>query len=437
MLSVLKKKKRFFIFLAGIVLLVLLGLYHDQRTACGSNDFDTYHFAGRLALSGENLYTHEAFRTTISPFLYLPFFAVLMMPLGLLDIRSAGAVWYALSVLSFAGSLFAAARLASGKAGVVELFRGRPYLFKIASLAVLMAIWLDNVSLAQIDILIFFLVLVSLLAHEKGRKVTSGLVLALAAVIKIYPFYILLYMLVKRRFAAAAAFCAGLFFFLLVVPWAVLGPDNFGRSMRSWLEIRAAPYFQAGGDEAQRNFAKFEAQLKPKNQSLSAVATRFLIRDDEAVTKLKTEDFEYRIYWPHPFSPRQVDVTVKILLFAVLAITFLSLDYRGVFSGRMYLGLEYSVIFLSMLLLFPMVKSHTFAPLIFPLMLLCGMKNERGPGSLYGLRGLDAAFYSALVLYALQGIEYMQVLGAGFFCVLVLWIMFVFMLRKERARGAA
>ena len=418
-----------------LVVLILLGFYHDMRTRCGSNDFDTYYFAGRLAATGENLYTDEAFRTTISPFLYLPLFAVLIAPLTFLGIRSAAVIWYALAILAFAGSFYLSLRLIAPSSDIKKLLSQRPYLLKTASLVMVIVIWLDNVSLAQVDVMIFFLIILALFVYEKGWKFASGVVLAAAAVIKIYPFYVLLYFLVKRRFKALAGALTGVFLFLLVLPWAVLGQNNFSDSMKSWAAMRVAPYLETGGEKIGSNYVKFEAQLKPKNQAPSAIITRYLLRDDEDIKILKEEDFEYRIYWPHPFTPRQVDIITKIFLLAVFTITFFNLDYRIIRTGSACLNLEYSVIFLSMLLLFPMVKSHTLAPAIFPVIVFNYLKHGSDQRWIYGSRLMECAFWGALVLYFLQAGEYMQVLGTGGLSVLALWVLFICMLRKEKNMG--
>ncbi|MEA3488891.1 MAG: glycosyltransferase family 87 protein [Candidatus Omnitrophota bacterium] len=433
MLTMLREKKWIVLAFFVAIFLILLGFYHDKRTCCGSNDFDTYYFAGTLVVSGEDLYVHEAFRTTISPFLYLPFFAVLMAPLTFFHIRIASLAWYVLGLLSVGGSVFLVKRLVAGKEDIRRLLWKRPHMIIIASIVMLGVIWLDNVALAQIDFMIFFLIVLSLFAYEKKSGFVSGMILSVAAVIKIYPAYFLIYMAAKRRFAAIGGFLVGVVLLLFVVPFTVLGRGNFYDSMKSWREIRAAPYFETGGDKARENFARFEAKLKPKNQALSAVVTRYLIRDDVTVSTLKYEDYGYRIYWPHQLSPRQVDILEKILLFFIFIITFMNLDYRLVYPDRLFLSLEYSLIFLSMLLLFPMVKSHTFAPLLFPVMAYNYIKAKSESRSLYGARWMDIAFIVALVLYFLQGIEYMQVLGAGCLSLLVLWILFVGIIRKERS----
>ncbi len=424
----IRDKKIFYFILLAVIFLILLGVYHDMRTCWGSNDFDTYYFAGNLVRSGENLYTHEVFRTTMGPYLYLPFFALLISPLTFLHIRFASAIWYVFNILVFAGTVYLSVEIAAGKGKFSQIFATRPYLLRIVSVIFPVMVWVDNACLAQVDILVFFLLLLSLFAYEKKRPFLSGVVLAIAGVIKIYPFYFLLYFLAKRRFKAVIGFFAGILLFIFIVPWVGLGQDNFMDSMKSWVAIRVMPYMEMGGQTVGDNFAHYEAQLKPKNQALSAVVTRYSIRDDEDVSRMKKEDFEYEIYWPHPLRPVQVDIVVKTLLLIIFAVTFLNLDYGRRYRDGLYPSLEYSIVFLSMLLLFPMVKSHTLAAVIFPVI---AFNCAQSKGGIIG-RPMRIIFLLAIVLYVLQVVEYMSVLGTGCFAVLILWLLFLKIIRKER-----
>ncbi len=429
-----KNKKAIYFVILVILGLIILGYYHDRRTCWGSNDFDTYYFAGGLVVNGENLYTHEAFRTELSPYLYLPFFAILISPLTLLHIRVASVLWYALNVGALIGSLYISAKLIAGDVKLKEVFYTQPYLLKIISLAFIIAIWADNMSLAQVDFMIFFLIVLSLFAYDKKRPFLSGIILALASVIKIYPAYFLLYFVVKRRFKATVGFGAGIVLFVFMVPWAVLGQNNFSDSMKSWQEIKAGTYLEKCGQTAKENYGRFDSQFKPSNQSLSAVVTRYLMRDDKTVAKWKTEDHHYQIYWPHILNPWQVDIVIQILLLAIFVMTFSTLDYRLVYTDRLYLSLEYSVIFLSMILFFPVVQTHMFAAVSFPIIMFnCLTTNAEGQ-RIYNSKPIKLAVLCAFIAYALQAFRYMKVLGAGCFSVVLLWLAFIIITKDVKQK---
>ncbi|GEM_PF-1907666 len=434
-LKKIKEKKGLLLTALIVICVVSLGYYHDRRTCWGSNDFDTYYFAGKLVLLKTNLYTHEAFKTTLSPFLYLPFFATLIAPAALLNIRIAAAIWYMFNVLALAGAFYLAVRLVAGGEKPGPVFFKRPYLLRIISGVVLIGAWLDNVSLAQVDFMIFFLILLSLFAHEKKKRFISGIILAAASVIKIYPCLFLLYFLAKRRFKAAAGFFVGILLFLFVIPWTVMGGANFSDSMKSWMEIRAAPHLSGGGDSAKVNYARFESQFKPSNQSFSAAMVRYLTRDEDdgVILFWKTQDFKYDIPLPHPLTPRQVDILIKVLLLLIFSATFSVLDYRLIYGDRLYLSLEYSLIFLCMILFFPVAQTHMLASIIFPVIVFNYAKTKSGARFMYGSRWMEIVFLGAVILYFAQADRYMKILGAGAFSILLLWILFISMLIKERA----
>jgi len=179
------------------------------------------------------------------------------------------------------------------------------------------------------------------------------------------------------------------------------------------------------------NYAHFDAQFKPSNQSVPSVVTRCLMKDDKDVTHWKTNCHNYKIYWPHPFTPRQTDIFGKLLLILIFIITYINIDYGLNYKGKVYLSLEYSLIFLSIVLFFPMVKSHTLAVLVFPLMTfvsVIGKFKEK----IISNRRLKQLFVFSFVLYCLQAFKYMQVVGAGLYSVILLWILFIIMLREKR-----
>ncbi|MFH1305613.1 MAG: glycosyltransferase family 87 protein [Candidatus Omnitrophota bacterium] len=429
------KRKKLFCLLALIVIFTIaLGVYHDRRTCWGSNDFDTYYFAGKIITTGENVYTHTVFKTALSPYIYLPFFAILISPLTFLDMRVAAVIWYVINIFAFVGAIHLSVRLLGSGEKFSRIFYAKPYLLRIASLVVLSVIWLDNVSLAQIDFMVFFLIVLSFFMYEKKKAFLSGIILAAASVIKIYPAYLLLYLIAKRRFAAVAGFFVGIFLFVFAVPYLVMGPESFKDTMKSWVEIKAAPQLKPCGETVKENYARFDSQFKPSNQSFSAVVTRFFTKDDPDVIYWKEKSYEYRIPWPHPLSPRQVDMLIKILLLAVVAVTYAFLDYRLVYRDKLYLSIEYSVVLLSMVLFFPVVQTHMFAYMTFPIIVLNYIKTKRNEKWIYGEKWIEIAFYAVIVIYALQADEYMKVFGAGAFSIVLLWMLFGAILVKERAR---
>jgi len=426
-----KNKKVLWFVLLVVVGLILLGFYHDKRTCWGSNDFDTYYFAGSLVVSGQNLYTDDP---SLSPYLYLPFFAVLLAPLTFLHIRIAAIIWYVISILSFAGSFYLSMTLVAGKEGFKRIFFERPYIFGLVSLVFPFIIWIDTVSLAQIDFMIFFLIVLSLSAYDKKRPFSSGIILAAATVIKIYPVCFLVYFLLKKRFKAVAGFLVGIVLFVLVLPFSVLGQNNFNDSMQSWIETKVAPQIKMNVLELEDNASRFESQLKPSNQSISGMVTRYLLKEDDALILMKKFNmFTYKIHFPHPLTPGQVEMLIKILLLLIFSVSFLNMDYRHIYMDKLYLSLEYSVVFLFMILFFPIVQTHMLASITFPIIALNYLTAKRRRENCGSDKLVMITFFIIFFLYSLQADKYMKVLCAGAFSMILLWILLVGVLIREKA----
>ncbi len=193
------------------------------------NDFEVYYYGGTKVLqTGEAgagaLY---AVRDGL-PFTYPPFAALLF----------AG-----LATLSFSESslLFIAVALAG--AGVVSAWLSRHYFglrrwreafgdwrFRALALAgtaaiLLLGPWRDTFVFGQINIILMGLILADFALHGKARageiRWPAGLLIGIAAGIKLTPLAFGLYFLVRRDFKALA-WMAGGFFGSIAVAWAVL-----------------------------------------------------------------------------------------------------------------------------------------------------------------------------------------------------------------------
>ena len=211
--------------LAVVAALAVLKVHY----APAMNDFEVYYYGGTKVLqTGEAgagvLY---AVRDGL-PFTYPPFAALLF----------AG-----LATMSFGESslLFIGAALAG--AGVVSAWLSRHYFglgrwrdaftdwrFRTLTLAgtaaiVLLGPWRDTFVFGQINIILMGLILADFALHGKARageiRWPAGLLIGIAAGIKLTPLAFGLYFLVRRDFKALA-WMAGGFFGSIAVAWAVL-----------------------------------------------------------------------------------------------------------------------------------------------------------------------------------------------------------------------
>ena len=205
-----------------LVLLVYLALESFQI------DFRAFYLAGKAVLLGLDPYlnhvgTRPEFYAPInaenyaySAFRYPPLAALLFAPLALLPYEVSKVLFSLLMWLLLAGIAYQMVWRSGWR------LRGEALLFAGVSFPVL-----AMVERGQIDPLLVALVLVSYwLAREPRRQGPAALLLALAGVLKIFPFVVLLEWIVRRRWRLVAyTLVWGLVLFLL--PMLLLGPQVY------------------------------------------------------------------------------------------------------------------------------------------------------------------------------------------------------------------
>ena len=203
-----------------LVLLVYLALESFQI------DFRAFYLAGKAVLLGLDPYlnhvgTRPEFYAPInaenyaySAFRYPPLAALLFAPLALLPYEVSKVLFSLLMWLLLAGIAYQMVWRSGWR------LRGEALLFAGVSFPVL-----AMVERGQIDPLLVALVLASYwLAREPRRQGPAALLLALAGVLKIFPFVVLLEWIVRRRWRLVAyTLVWGLVLFLL--PMLLLGPQ--------------------------------------------------------------------------------------------------------------------------------------------------------------------------------------------------------------------
>jgi hypothetical protein len=138
-------------------------------------DFNSFWGAGRALLEGRNPYDYEVIQDILYPrgtanFNYPLFIAVLVVPLGLLDLETAKNVWLTLSEVLFVLSLSLASRRRPGDRG---------FLLSAVACAAFVPTLLAFFD-QQTSMFALFLLALAYWGLEKGRHRVSGTALALA-----------------------------------------------------------------------------------------------------------------------------------------------------------------------------------------------------------------------------------------------------------------
>ncbi|MER5833071.1 glycosyltransferase 87 family protein [Streptomyces sp. NPDC002130] len=166
----------------------LLRDWFDLRVYYGSIDSWVHH--------GGRVYDYRVPGTTYG-FTYPPFAAVAMLPMALLDLRTAVAAALLLNLAALAVVL----RLLAGTD------RRRPGWFGWALIACLLALFeplRDTFSFGQVNLLLLALVLADATLLATGRGRLAGVGIGLAAAVKLTPALFIGLLLVARRWHAAA-----------------------------------------------------------------------------------------------------------------------------------------------------------------------------------------------------------------------------------------
>jgi hypothetical protein len=263
--------KRIFI-LSVLVTAVVLGIMTVRRAAFSpyhNCDFTVYTAAGRAVLEGTDIYQAHNVRGWY--YMYLPVFAAAMTGFALLPIGWAALVWYLLSIGMLAQTLHLSAVLARR---FPETSLSVFWLRGLVLLLVLLPA-LSGIALGQSSVLIAYLVAAGVYLHFRGRDWLSGLCLAGAIVIKVFPALLLVYLLARGRLRAAAATLLWLVVLLWAIPGAVFGVARNQALLEEWAETIALP---AGLPESAQGNVRYGQMIDPataRNQSLQAVLFRW------------------------------------------------------------------------------------------------------------------------------------------------------------------
>jgi len=264
------RKKAVLVF--AILFVVALGfstVYRATYSPVHRTDFTVYTAAARAVLDNTHLYDAHNVRGWY--YMYLPTFAIAMVPFALVSTFWAALIWYLLSIAMFAHATFLSVQLAR---------KAYPHLriaeFWLPTLAVLLVQlpMMSGIARGQISVLIMYLVTLCIWLTLTNRQWMAGLCLTGAIVLKIFPGLLVPYFIIKQRWKVALATTAALILLVLVVPGAVFGPAKNLRLLQEWTLTIAFPANKP--DDAAGNL-RFEQMINPlinRNQSLQAVAIR-------------------------------------------------------------------------------------------------------------------------------------------------------------------
>lgn len=215
--------------IAGAATIFVAAVY-VARVRDGMADFAVNYQAGQRLAAGETLYQtvdgHYMFK-------YLPFSALLYLPLAALPFEAAKAIWFGLSV---------AAMLVMFRLGRQLVSREAASYLAIVSGLVLAKYFLHELRLGQINALITLIMMLAIRALTRPgdrQDAIAGALAGLATALKPYAALLLAYLVITRRWTSVAAGLAVLGV-SLAVPAVFYGIDGNLRVLGEWASTLSA-----------------------------------------------------------------------------------------------------------------------------------------------------------------------------------------------------
>jgi hypothetical protein len=179
------------------------------------HDFGAYYRAAGAVVRGENPYVIDEYGPTAA-FVYSPAFAYLLSPLIYLDYVWAWRLWMLGNWAVCVACLLLAFHLVAPKEG------NRWALLWLGTLPLASFYW-NNINAGQVGALMLALCLGWRFCQRQGRSFVGGILLAMAAGLKIAPALLVPYLLVRRDWRGLAGFLTGgLALILVPAPWTGL-----------------------------------------------------------------------------------------------------------------------------------------------------------------------------------------------------------------------
>lgn len=392
--------------LFGGVVVLRSALQAERKT-----DFGVYARAAWAVRAGEPLYQVRDDRGW--HYCYPPPFAVLMTPLadppgwlprdGYLPFAVSCAVWYGLSLafVGYALHVLAAAVLPDEP----RLSRRWWYARTVPGYVCLGAIGM-TLSRGQVNLLVVALLAGTFAAAVRRRQIASGLWLASAVCLKVFPGLLVLYPLVRRQWRTGVGLAAGSVGWLFVLPAAVWGVDGAVAANATTLNAVLKPGTVGGGDQSRAR--ELTDGISTDSQSFQAVIHNWRYRDPR--TEPETPDrFTRLMHWA--LSGLMLGVT----LVAVRRADAGAADQLVVFGSLCVV----------MLLMTPVSHMHYYVmalPLVSGLWLK-GMAARPGIGAGRATAAVLCGWgvLTAVPLLPYEATTFMREMGAGLVLTLGLW----------------
>lgn len=401
---------------------ILLGGLSIKRAINGNSDFGGNYRHWRANLQKPTLPERREGLQAEDPDAYPPITYVLYAPLGALPLGVAAALWYLVNLgcsvyLWNEARLWVSSELATlpEQTGVSAtnsgwLTRcGPQHLLNLAVLAILPA-WIGSLLLGQNMLPLMALTWGVFQLARCQKPWPAGCLLALAATLKVFPVVFLLPFLLTRNYRVILAFAGTGLFLVGGVGSLYFGPQTNLDFHRKWLKFAVQGPENRAPDPRDPNTLR--GSLRYHNQSIEAVSARLLtdvpIHNRPGAPRVNVLNVSAAIW--RPIRSAATAVCLLLGLFTLYrstqsrnlpgttAVTN-EPDHRGETSVE-----TYSIVSLLQLFISPIVWSHYYLWLFWPLLLLLVETRRGRPGGL-------AIFAAWLIGIPLMAVPELRAIG--------------------------
>lgn len=308
--------------------------YDFFQTGLPQGDFSIYFSAAQNLYHGQPIYDFKAASEMPNGpvYKYPPLFAMLLAPFGGWPAWNVAAAWYLLNLLLYT-LIFV---MLTGEIGRLYPQRRRVLTLLTALLFLNFQPTWESLIRGQLDIVILICAMLGLVLYlRRQQEWVGGVALSFATMLKLYPGFLAVYLLWRRRWQALLGFMAG-FGLLAVLSGLVVGWDVLWRYVSEVLTVQTAavPY--------------------PENQSWDGFLSRFVIPVADTVW-----------YTTIPFStPWRLLLYVCVLFTLLVTVLWIWRYPSGEGDHRRFI-LGYGAALLVMVLLWPTSWMH-YQTLLLP-----------------------------------------------------------------------
>jgi hypothetical protein len=320
--------RAFFIFLCWVLLGTSLVLFFIRlsRVVETSYDFLQDYNAAQHLLARNSIYSDPGAENN-----HPPFNAVLFVPLALLDYKPAILAWSLVSIFFYFSSGWMVLK-------TLQIRLKPEWAAVLAAGGLAWYPFQGHIALGQLSLLITICIIGAWACLKNKQEVKAGALIGMAALIKLFPFLLIGFLILSQRWkAAVTTILVSLGGFVLT--WALVGREDF------------LAYFLQVAPKNGREYATF-----PINASLSAAAGRIFLEG----------------HWVTPMINSPALAAIAYLGSAGLVLIFTAFFILR--AGGKKQGMDYGLAMtcVAMLLVSPITWAHSFTILLLPFGLLLG-----------------------------------------------------------------